>query len=223
MDRIPKEAVESLKRKLDAEARKANAEARIFQAEAEQTEIVLRKAKYDEQNRLATNERHCVYLFNSVVGEGSVNLCIDQLTIWSRTKPKEPITIVFNSPGGAIVPGMALFDFIQELRRSGHYMTTKALGMAASMAGILLQAGDERVIGKEAWVLLHEASFGAGGKIGEVEDVVEWVKKVQKRILAIFAERSNLSKTQIERRWKRKDWWLSSNDCMKFGFVDKVE
>jgi ATP-dependent protease ClpP protease subunit len=95
--------------------------------------------------------------------------------------------------------------------------------MAASMAGILLQAGDERVMGKETWVLLHEASFLAAGKIGEVDDTVEWVKKVQKRILAIFAGRSNLSRSQIERRWKRKDWWLSSTDCLKHGFVDKVE
>ncbi len=223
MDRIPKEAVESLRKKLEAEARKADAEARVYTADAEQAEITLRKAQYDEQNRLATNERHCVYLFNSAVGEGSVNVCIDQLTTWHRTKPKAPITIVFNSPGGAIVAGMALFDFIQEIRRLGHHVTTKALGMAASMAGILLQAGDERVMGKEAWVLLHEASFGAAGKIGEVDDTVEWVKKVQKRILDIFATRSNLNKSQIERRWKRKDWWLSSTDCLKHGFVDKVE
>ena len=223
MDKIPKEAVESLKKKLEAEARKADAEARVFQAEAARSEISLRKAEYDEKNRLATNEHYCVYLFNSAVGEGSVNQCIDQLTTWHRTKPKKPITIVFNSPGGAIVAGMALFDFIQEMRRLGHHVTTKALGMAASMAGILLQAGDERVMGKEAWVLLHEASFGAAGKIGEVDDTVEWVKKVQKRILDIFATRSNLSKSQIERRWKRKDWWLSSTDCLKHGFVDKVE
>ena len=223
MDKIPKEAIESLKKKLEAEARKADAEARVYTADAEQAEITLRKAKYDEENRLATNERHCVYLFNSVVSEGSINVCIDQLTTWSRTRPKKSITIVFNSPGGAIVAGMALFDFIQEMKRLGHHITTKALGMAASMAGILLQAGDERVMGKEAWVLLHEASFGAVGKIGEVEDTVEWVKKVQRRILNIFAERSTLSKSQIERRWKRKDWWLSSDDCLKLGFVDKVE
>src|SRR5574341_658348 len=117
---------------------------------------------------------------------------------------------------------MALWDFLLELRQRGHKLTTVARGYAASMAGILLQAGDERVIGPESWLLIHEASFGVVGSYGEVEDRVEWVKKIQARILDIFASRSKLSRSQIKRRWHRKDWWLDSDEALKLGFVDRI-
>ena len=52
---------------------------------------------------------------------------------------------------------------------------------------------------------------------------MEWVKKIQKRILNIFAERSKMTARQIERKWHRKDWWLSSDDCLRLGFVDEVK
>jgi ATP-dependent protease ClpP protease subunit len=91
------------------------------------------------------------------------------------------------------------------------------------MAGILLQAGDVRVMNAEAWLLVHEASFGAGGKLGEVEDTVEWVKKVSKRVKDIFAKRSNLSSSQIESRWRRKDWWIDADEALKLGFCDVIE
>ena len=51
--------------------------------------------------------------------------------------------------------------------------------MAASMAGILLQAGDTRWVGHQAWVMIHRAAFGAWGKTHEIEDEVEFVKELK--------------------------------------------
>lgn len=218
-----KEAEEARSAVLRAKAAHEEAEAAKLRLEAAVIEITLAKARRAEEAELATNKFYHTYVFDSVVSDQSVEKCIDQLTQWMRRDSGCDIEIIFFSPGGGIVPGMALFDFIQRVRKAGHRVTTMALGMAASMAGILLQAGDERVMGKEAWVLIHEASFGAQGKIGDVEDTVEWVKKVQKRILKIFASRCKLTETQIARRWKRKDWWISSDDCLKLGLVDRVE
>jgi len=133
------------------------------------------------------------------------------------------MTIFFNSPGGEVVSGMNLYDFIGELRQKGHFIITATRGYAASMAGILLQAGDRRVMGKEAYLLIHEVSFSAAGSMGDVEDTVEWVKKVQNRVLDIFADRSKMSRDDIESHWKRKDWWLSSVESLEAGFVDEVK
>jgi ATP-dependent Clp endopeptidase proteolytic subunit ClpP len=146
-----------------------------------------------------------------------------RLAIWHRLEPGSDIEIIFTSPGGDVISGLALFDYIQELRASGHKVTTKAQGYAASMASILLQAGDVRVMNAEAWLLIHEASFGAGGKLGEVEDTVEWVKKVSKRIKDIYAKRSSLTAPQIEQRWRRKDWWIDADEALKLGFCDEIE
>ena len=209
-------------KQLLAKARKDDAEAAGMEAEGAIRRIELDQAKRTEKEYLASDKYNFLYVFDNAVNAGSVKACISQLTVWMRNNPKQDVEIIFNSPGGSVVEGMALFDFIQLVRGKGHHVTTTALGMAASMAGILLQAGDKRVIGKEAWVLIHEGSFGAVGSVGEVEDTVDWVKRITKRIAKIFAARSNLSAAQVERRWKRKDWWLSSDDCLKLGFVDDI-
>jgi len=130
--------------------------------------------------------------------------------------------IVFSSPGGSIVDGMELFDFIQHLRNEGHKITTGTLGYAASMAGILLQAGDVRWMGHQAWVMIHRAAFGAIGKTFEIEDEVRYVKRIEDRILDVFTSRSHLSKLKIKRNWDRKDWWISSDEALELGLVDEV-
>lgn len=214
--------------KVDAEAERAAAEARKFKAEAELAEhdaalglIQLKEAQHKRKVDLAGDEHHYVYRFNGGVAGTSVAACIKQLSTWHRINPKCDITLVLNSPGGEVIAGLALWDFLIELKET-HHLKTVARGYAASMAGILLQAGHERVMGAEASLLIHEASFGAGGSMGDVEDTVEWIRKLQDRILDIFAARSHLTKGQIKRRWRRKDWWLTSVEAEKFGFVDKV-
>lgn len=205
-----------------AEAAKFAAEARKAEADADVAELARDREQHKRDKELASDEHHHVYRYTSSVDASSVKACMGQLAFWHRAEPGCAIEIVFTSPGGSVIDGLALFDFIQSLRAAGHHVTTAALGMAASMAGILLQAGDVRVMTAESWLLIHEASFGAVGSMGEVEDRVEWIRKIQSRILDIFAARSNLSKRQLDRRWKRKDWWLSSDEALALGLIDEI-
>jgi ATP-dependent protease ClpP protease subunit len=94
--------------------------------------------------------------------------------------------------------------------------------MAASMAGILLQAGDTRWIGQQAWLMIHRAAFGAYGKTFEIEDEVKFVKRVEERILDIFTSRSQLTRNKIKRNWERKDWWISAEEAVDLKLVDEV-
>ena len=217
-----KAEAEAAHAKAEAESEKWRAQARKLVAEASITEIALLREQRRETEELAQNKYHHVYAFTDGIGSTSVSNCINQLTLWMRNDPGCPIDIIFKSPGGSVIDGMALFDFIQELRAKNHYVTTMALGWAASMAGILLQAGDKRVIGREAYVLIHEISSLAIGKIGEMEDELKFLKKIQGRILDIFSSRSHVSRAYFARGWKRKDWWLDSEECLKIGFVDEV-
>ncbi len=205
-----------------AEAGRFEAERRKFEIEAAGAEIVYRRLEREEKETLVGDKYNHIFQFNEVVTSSSAKVCMNQLATWDRLEEGCSIEISFNSPGGEIIAGMAMFDFIQEIRAKDHRVTTSTRGMAASMAGILLMAGDHRVMGKEAWLLIHEASFGAAGSMGSVEDTVEWVKRIQKRILNIFASRSKLSSISIGRKWKRKDWWISSDEALKWGFVDEV-
>lgn len=208
-----------------AEEEKAKEEAQNVRQQNVLVTIAAEQAKRAEKDELAADRHWHVYTFNKPVTESTVRECINQLTSWVRKAEEDEsveIEIIFNSPGGSIVDGFALYDYIRGLGVKGHKITTSALGMAASMAGILLQAGETRVMGRQSWLMIHEASFGAVGKIGEVEDTVEWVKKVQERILDIFAEKSTLSKAKIRNRWTRKDWWLSAEEALELGFIDEI-
>lgn len=212
--------------KFGAEAAYSAALARKVTADATMAEVNMREKNRLETSVLAQDYFHRVYTFNGGVNGQSAGQIISQLSEWHRIDEKDgtprPIEIIINSPGGSVIDGMAVFDFIKYLRREGHHVTTTTLGMAASMGGILLQAGDKRIMGKEAYVLIHEIAFGAGGKLQEVEDEVAFGKKIQARILKILAERSSLSVKQIQTRWSRRDWWLDSDDALALGFVDEI-
>ena len=117
---------------------------------------------------------------------------------------------------------MAFFDYLQDLKANGHKLTTVAQGMAASMAGILLQAGDVRVIGHESYLLIHQVQAGMMGSFGDLQDRMKWLEIVQDRILDIFATRSKMPRAKIKVNWTRTDWWIDSAKALEYGFVDEV-
>jgi ATP-dependent Clp protease protease subunit len=233
-------------RKFDAEAEAAHADAKVklaqarlnaalaveTEASAQEAMISLARERRKEKVELAGNDYHHLYAYGSQVSASSARACIAKLTEWMRNDLKCDIEIVFNSPGGEVVEGMALFDFVQTVRASGHHVTCSTIGYAASMAGILLQAGDHRVMGRQSWLLLHEGSFGAVGNMGEVIDTVDWVKRIQARIADIFADRcqaadpqtatKRLTKRQIITRWTRKNWWVDAEEALAFGLCDEI-
>ena len=206
----------------EAETRKILAEALKAEAEAEQAHIETVALRQATERDNAADDKNFLYRFGGEVTRSSVAGCMKNLTQWSRLNPKCDIEIIFSSPGGSIIDGFELFDFIQDLRSKGHYVTTGTLGMAASMAGILLQAGDTRWAGHQAWIMIHRAAFGAFGKTFEIEDEVEFVKRIEERCLDIFVARSKLTKQKIKRNWERKDWWISADEAIELRLVDEI-
>lgn len=207
----------------DAEALKFAAEAREISAAADKAVLEALEAEEAYTEKHAANKYHHVYRLMTEVNSASVKACVEQLDVWSRTDPACTVRVIFNSPGGSLVDGMALWDYFQSLRAKGHRLETHTEGMAASMTGILLQAGDVRSMGRESYLLIHEVQAGMMGSFGELSDRMEWLKIVQGRILDIFAYRSHLTKAQIKTRWTRTDWWIDSEEALKLGLVDHVE
>ena len=205
-----------------AEALKIKAEAQKAQYEAHESELRYHEARLKYDRQAAEDDRNHLYRFDGEVTAGSVKSCMKKLTEWSRLSPGCNIEIVFSSPGGNIIDGFELFDFIQGLRAKGHHITTGSLGYAASMAGILLMAGDTRWIGHQSWMMIHRAAFGAYGKTFEIEDEVKFVRRIEARILDIFTLRSGLTKLKIKRNWDRKDWWISADECLELQLVDEI-
>lgn len=218
--------------KFAAEARKANTEAAQSECALKDQEIDLRQKQRIETELLALDTYNYTYRFSSQVDDSTVKTCIDKLTFWHRTAPTANIEVIFNSPGGSVFAGMDLFDYITDLR-ADHEVTTTTRGYAASMGGILLQAGTRRVMGREAYILIHEVSTWAGGKVGEIEDEYNFLKKISERVVNIFADRAKqaglngtashpITAAQVRKNWNRTDWWLDSAEALKLGIVDEL-
>lgn len=198
------------------------AELRKLQLETERARLELDALRRHEREQAADHRAAHVYTFYSAVDADSVQQCMAELGRWSRRDPGAPITVIFNSPGGNVLDGLALFDYLRQLRSVGHVVNTIALGRAASMGAVLLQAGDHRVIGENAFLLVHEVSNNSAGKVSELEDGMEFTKRLQKRLLAILSERSTLSDREIQRRWARKEWWLDAEEAVELGLADSL-
>ena len=219
--------IECIKAEADehaALAAKARAETRLQNAMADVAEIELRRQQLSEQLEKAQNFHFRTYIYSAEVDEKSVRDCMTQLTTWSRIDPQCDMEIVFNSPGGGIIAGMHLFDHISALRRSGHKITTVAYGWAASMAGILLQAGDIREIGAESYLMIHEAKSWNIGSVSQQKDHLDFLDKASARVVKIFASRSNgkTSEAKVRALMTRKDSYLTSDECLRYGFVDGI-
>jgi ATP-dependent protease ClpP protease subunit len=209
------------------ELRKAAADA----AEAEHIAALRGLERADEERAARANDavddRNGVLWIDTGINALSASIAIHKLRRWHRTDPTMPIEIIIKSPGGSVVDGMALFDEIVTLSERGggsHHITTKARGFAASMAGILLQAGDTRLMGPESFVLIHEISSITAGRVSDIKDDIAYYEKTENRIRSIFLDRSGgkITKAQFDKGWKRTDWWLDSDECLKYGFVDAV-
>lgn len=137
--------------------------------------------------------------------------------MWCEGKGISPIKIFISSPGGSVFTGLDIFDTIKNLKSE---TITIGSGQVASMAGILLQAGKKRLVTKNCWLMIHEVSSIAMGKSSDIQDEAKLVTRLQEQLLDILSERSKLTKTEIKRKWKRKDWWLSSDEILDLGLAD---
>jgi ATP-dependent Clp endopeptidase proteolytic subunit ClpP len=224
----PQEIVASVARleaeaeKFKAEAQHAIAEARRFDHEALMVETEAERNATKRRLELATDAYHRVFRFNGPVTEMNVNTAISTLGAWSRLYPGQDLEIDFTSPGGDITQGLALFDFLQVLRHRGHKVITGVLGEAASMAAVLVQAGDHRWMGPESWYLIHRAAFQSAGKTAEQRDMVEQIERIEERFIGILTSRSSLEVSDVKGKWERKDWWLNATECLELGLIDEV-
>ncbi|MBU6453970.1 MAG: Clp protease ClpP [Cyanobacteria bacterium REEB67] len=198
------------------------ADLRRLQAVAATAELDLAKKRRDAARELAAADEALNYTFYDGVSDESIKPALAELGKWSRRCPGQPITITLNSGGGSVIAGLALFDYILKLRADGHHVTVICLGMAASMGGILLQAGDKRIVGRYAQVLIHEVSAGTSGNIQKMDDALTFSKSLWNQLSEILAERSTMTVAQVRKAALRKDWWLTSQETVDLGFADEV-
>lgn len=199
------------------------AETEYLRAKTEQIKLENAKLSMDFEDLKASADEARKFPFFGDVESQNVARCIQTLDMWSRRNPGEEMQIIFSTYGGNVIAGLALYDFIGELRSRGHKVTTKALSVAASMGAILLQAGDERVATKHTMIMLHEGSAQMTGSKGEIEDQQKLWSKLQGKFEAIACERSGMTVRKYRSLTKRKDAWLDAKEALELGLIDRIE
>lgn len=139
-------------------------------------------------------------------------------------KSAEEITLWIDSPGGSVDSGFTFIDTMRAAQRRGVRITCVVDGMAASMAGVILEACDVRLMTRQSSLLFHTVSIGytPGGNQWDVERLAEKLKELNKLLSIFVVGRLNISLECYEAHVKDKDWWLGYAEALEVGAVDGV-
>lgn len=132
---------------------------------------------------------------------------------------KKAITLKINSPGGSVYEALAMVDRIRE---SKCQIITKCYGHAMSAAGLILAAGNKRYIGKNSWFMHHEISAGIMGSLSEMQQQLQQIDKEFYEWARALSEFTNTDKQFWIEEASKKDFYLSSSECILYGIVDDV-
>ncbi len=206
----------------NAQIRLADEQTRKEKYIADQHEISAKEANKLYIETTSQNIHNRIYDFIGVVHTDTTERAIQILSRWRRQND-EPITFRISSPGGSVIDGLALYDFLLGLRKKVEVRTV-VLGIAASMATILLQAGTHRVVGPNSRILIHEIQAEHEGKLtlSEMEDQTKLFDIINQNLYTILSERSGVPVKDIQTKAKRRDWWLSADEVVKKGFADEI-
>jgi ATP-dependent Clp protease protease subunit len=148
------------------------------------------------------------------------SLITAQLLFLEAENPKKEISMYINSPGGVVTSGMAIYDTMQFIRPS---VATLCIGQAASMASLLLAAGEKgmRYALPNARIMLHQPSGGFQGQASDIERHAEDIIKMKRRLNEVYVRHTGKDYETIERTLDR-DYFMSAEDARAFGIVDEV-
>ncbi len=158
----------------------------------------------------------------------SYTLLMD-LVYQKLTKPVEgPMWAIINSPGGMLEQGLAIYDTMQMLAKTGTQVNTVAIGDMASMAVSILQAGTRRYSLPNSQFTLHQAALGGVPGRQEVNSLMDIAKELERQnkiVLQIIAERSGMPMEELFELSKKTDFSMNAQAALKFGkhgLIDEV-
>ncbi len=172
---------------------------------------------YDIYSRLLKDR---IIFLGDGIEDHVANLVIAQLLFLEAEDPERDISLYINSPGGVVTSGLAIYDTMQYLRAP---VSTICIGMAASMASVLLAAGakGKRYALPNSRIMIHQ---GSGGFRGSTPDVLIQVKELEdlnKRLHEILARHTGQTVKKVARDTER-DNFMSPEEARAFGIIDEV-
>jgi ATP-dependent Clp protease protease subunit len=148
------------------------------------------------------------------------NIIQAQLLFLESVDSKRDIQIYLNSPGGSVYAGLGIYDTMQYIAPD---VATICTGMAASMAAVLLCAGEKgkRTALKHSRILIHQPMGGAEGQASDIEITTREILKLKKELYDIIASHSGQPFKKIEKDSDR-DYWMTAEEAKAYGMIDEL-
>ncbi len=172
---------------------------------------------YDIFSRLL-KER--IVFIGTPIDDTIASLVIAQLLFLESDDPDKDINVYINSPGGSVSSGLAIYDTMQYIRPA---ISTICIGMAASMAAVLLAGGTigKRTTLPNSRIMIHQPWGGVQGTASDISIQAEEILRMKKRINEILANHTGKPLDQIEKDTDR-DKYMSSQEAKEYGLIDNI-
>ncbi|MDR0427618.1 MAG: ATP-dependent Clp endopeptidase proteolytic subunit ClpP [Dysgonamonadaceae bacterium] len=161
-----------------------------------------------------------IIFMGTQINNDVANIIQAQLLFLDSSDPGKDISIYINSPGGSVYDGYGIYDTMQFISSD---VATICTGMAASMAAVLLVAGEKgkRSALKHSRVMIHQPLGGAQGQASDIEITAREILKVKKEIYTIISEHSGQPYEKVVQDGDR-DFWMSSQEALEYGMIDQI-
>ena len=177
----------------------------------------LNVAQVDVFSRLMMDR---IIFLGTAINDSVANTIQAQLLFLESTDKDKDIQIYINSPGGSVYAGLGIYDTMQFINPN---VATICTGIAASMAAVLLCAGEK---GKRSGlthsrVMIHQPLGGAQGQASDIEITAREIIKLKKELYEIIADHTGQKYDKVYSDSDR-DYWMKAPEAKKYGMIDEV-
>tara|TARA_B100000959_G_scaffold284901_1_gene357856 strand:- start:1862 stop:2497 length:636 start_codon:yes stop_codon:yes gene_type:complete len=161
-----------------------------------------------------------IIFLGTPINDQVANTITAQLLYLDREDPERDISLYINSPGGVIHAGLAIYDTMHLIRPD---VSTICVGLAASMATVLLTAGtpDKRYALPNSTIHMHQPISGAQGQASDIDIAAREILRLQDKMRQIISKHSGQPYDKVARDTDR-DYYLTSDQAQEYGLIDKV-
>ncbi len=184
--------------------------------------IVVEKTTYGERSydiysRLLKDR---IIFLGTEIDDGVANAIIAQLLFLESQDKTRDIKIYINSPGGSVTSGLAIYDTMQYIKPD---VSTICVGMAASMAAVLLASGakGKRLALPNSEIMIHQVLGGVSGQATDIKIHAERILQMKGSLNSILAKHTGQSLEKVTEDTER-DKFMIAKDALKYGIVDKI-
>jgi ATP-dependent Clp protease protease subunit len=161
-----------------------------------------------------------IIFLGTQIDDYTANTLQAQLLYLDTADPGKDISIYINSPGGSVYAGYGIFDTMQFISSK---VATICTGMAASMAAVLLVAGEKgkRSALKHSRVMIHQPLGGVQGQASDIEITAREILKIKEEIYTIISDHSGQPFEKVLKDGDR-DFWMDAEEALAYGMIDQI-